>query len=115
MNSQDDGKDDGQALSSEEGEKAKQVVGVMAHVDGDCERAEAEHYKTAMNHPYIQYIQGLNMTACYKEMLLAGVPEIEKYVPSPVVYHQLRIDFAAKYPKAIAEFKKIKPSDCVIS
>jgi hypothetical protein len=71
-------------------------------------------YNNAAQHPYMQYIAMLNMTQCYKQMLLAGNPQIEQFIQDPEHYAMLKKDFYDKYPLLEAEFKKIQPSDCVI-
>ena len=70
------------------------------------------------NDPYVLFIGNLNCTQCYKEMLLAGNKEIEKYaIPdeSRSEYEKLRTEFEQKYPNEVKQFKKIRPTDCTIS
>ena len=64
------------------------------------------------DHPYILYIRDLNMTQCYKEMLLADNKQIVKLMPDE--YKELRKDFEEKHPDMVTDMKKIQPSDCTI-
>jgi hypothetical protein len=67
-------------------------------------------YQEAQKHPYILYVAQLNMTSDFKQMLLAGNKEIEKYVPDREHYRELRRDFLKNYP----EFEHHQLSDCIL-
>lgn len=71
-------------------------------------------YEAAKNHPYLKLLGQLNITPCYKKMILAGNPQIEPYINEMAQIRPLRRDFESKYPQMAAEFKKVDPGDCVI-
>jgi hypothetical protein len=74
----------------------------------------------AFNHPYMTFIQGLNMTECYKLAILDGDESIIRYMPDQATYRRLKQDFEQKYPQFAEMLRKEaserrKHCDCVIS
>ena len=81
----------------------------------NTDKLQEEREAGAEHHPYLKFVQHLNMTPCYKEMLLAGNKQIEMYLgENRKEYFALRKDFVSKYPEVTKTFEKIEPTDCTI-
>ena len=67
------------------------------------------------NHPFVTLLGSLNMTECYKHMLIAGDEKIAALaLVDPSEYKKLHADFAQKYPEAVKYCKEKEPNDCTI-
>jgi len=95
-----------QSSTTEHSESSDQTIEGQEMTQSDFEAAK--------NHPYLQLLGRLNITACYKKMILAGNPQIEPYINEMAQIRPLRADFESKYPQLAAQFKKTDPGDCII-
>lgn len=65
--------------------------------------------------PFLKFIRNLNMTECYKIMLLQGNPEITKFLgKQEEEFLTLRADYFKRHPEVEEEIMQKKPTDCVI-
>ena len=70
-----------------------------------------------MDHPYMKFIQSLNMTECYMLAIIAGDEKIIRYIPDQVTYRTLRLNFEQQYPEFSRKLrqeasKRRKHADC---
>lgn len=86
---------------------------------------QRERQKSPLSHPYMKYIQQLNMTECYNLMILAQVPYNRD---TQIVYaaaggydkiKELQDSFAVDFPEEAEEIKdqaakKLPCADCII-
>ena len=67
------------------------------------------------NHPFVKLLANLNMTECYKHMLIGGDESIASLAHINVSeYKKLHADFAQKYPEAVKYCEEKEPNDCTI-